>query len=103
NPWVRLELARLYQRNGYLKEANGLMQGILISDPNNAEALHAVAVYASESQDWPAVYNALERIPQQQRTSAMADLHQTASQHLYIKQAIDMARQGRRAQAVSIL
>src|SRR5690606_24662039 len=69
NAWVRLELARLYQRSGYLKEANGLVQGALVSDPQNADALHAAAIYASENQDWGAAYNALERIPQQRRTS----------------------------------
>src|SRR5690606_11474694 len=103
NPWVRLELARLYQRNGYAREANGLMQGILISDPNDVESLHAIAVYASESQDWAGVYDALERIPQQQRTSAMSELYQTATQHLHIKQAVQLAGQGRRGEAVSIL
>lgn len=103
NPWVRLELARLYQRNGFQKEAIGLMQGILISDPHNADALYAAAVYASESRDWPAAYDALARVPQPQRTQAMAELYQQASQQLYIRQAADMARQGRRAEAVSIL
>src|SRR5690606_3209021 len=49
------------------------------------------------------VYNALERIPQQQRTSAMSELYQTATQHLYIKQAVQLAGQGRRGEAVSIL
>ncbi len=103
NPWVRLELARLYQRSGYQKEANGLMQGILVSDPNNAEALYASAVYAGESRDWAAAYNALARVPQPQRTQAMADLYQRAAQHLHIRQAVDMAAQGRRAEAVSML
>ncbi|NYT82015.1 BCSC C-terminal domain-containing protein [Alcaligenaceae bacterium] len=103
NPWVRLELARLYQRSGYQKEANGLMQGILVSDPNNPEALHAAAIHAVENRDWTTAYNALARVPQQLRTPAMADLYQRSSQHLYIRQAVGMASQGRRAEAASIL
>jgi cellulose synthase operon protein C len=74
SPWLRLELARLYQAAGATHEAKGVVDGLLLSSPDHPEALHVSALMAWDSGDWFAGLNYLERIPAASRTKEMGVL-----------------------------
>ena len=102
DPWLRLELARLYQRAGRPDHARGIMEGLLALD-DSPQALHAAAVYAQDQGDWNTVYATLERIPPGSRDAAMAALHDVAWIHMQAAQARQLAAQQRAGEAQLLL
>lgn len=102
DPWLRLELARLYQRGGRPDQARAIMEGLLALD-DSPQALHAAAVYAQEQGDWNAVYATLERIPAGSRDGAMAALHDVAWIHVQAARARQLAAQQRTGEAQLLL
>ncbi len=103
NPWVRLDLARLYLKMGALNEARGIMDGLLVSNPHMPEALYASALLASESRDWAGALSTLERIPEKNRTRDIAALQKRVWVHVQAAAAAALARQGRIPQAQQML
>lgn len=103
NPWVRLDLARLYLKMGAMGEARGVMDGLLISNPLMPEALYASALLASEAQDWSHSLATLERIPEAHRTRDIAALQKRVWVHVQADAASALAAQGQRAQALAAL
>ncbi|AVO49527.1 cellulose synthase [Melaminivora suipulveris] len=103
NPWVRLDLARLYLKMGAISEARGVMDGLLVSNPNMPEALYASALLASESRDWAGALATLERIPEKNRTRDIAALQKRVWVHVQADAASLLAREGRVTQAQQIL
>ena len=63
SPWVRLDLANIYRKQGMVSEARGVMEGLLMSQPDMPDALYASALLASETGDSAAGIQYLERIP----------------------------------------
>ncbi|KWF72297.1 cellulose biosynthesis protein BcsC [Burkholderia pseudomultivorans] len=103
DPWLRLDLARVYVRQGAVASARSMMDGLLAEHPDMPDALYASALLAEQTQDWTTGLQRLDRIPAAQRTAAM-----TALQHrLWVGQqvalATRMAQQGRRTQALGVL
>ncbi|MFM0322514.1 cellulose biosynthesis protein BcsC [Caballeronia glebae] len=103
DPWLRLDLARIYVRQGAVGNARSMMDGLLATHPDMTDALYASALLSAETQDWSAGLAQLERIPSAQRTSAM-----TALQHrLWVRQQAELATRaaaaGQRQQAFTIL
>ena len=103
DPWLRLDLARIYVRQGAVGNARSMMDGLLATHPDMTDALYASALLSAETQDWPAGLAQLDRIPAAQRTPAM-----TALQHrLWVHQQADLATRaatsGQRQQAFAIL
>ncbi|MGE4330638.1 cellulose synthase subunit BcsC-related outer membrane protein [Diaphorobacter sp.] len=103
NPWVRLDLARLYLKMGASAEARGVMDGLLISNPHMPEALYASALLASEANDWTGALATLERIPEQNRTRDIAALQKRAWVHVQAAAASALGREGNLAQARAVL
>jgi len=103
SPWVRLDLARLYLKVGATAEARGVVDGLLVSNPNMPEALYASALLASEIGDWAAALATLERIPEASRTRDMATLQRRAWVQTQAAQASELARQGRAGEARALL
>ncbi|KAF1686063.1 cellulose synthase [Pseudoxanthomonas broegbernensis] len=102
DPWVRLDLARLYQRGGRPDQARGIMDGLLAQD-DAPQALFARALYAQEQDDWAGAYASLERIPAAARDAEMAALHDTAWIHLQAAQARALMAQNRAGEAQLLL
>lgn len=102
DPWLRLELARLYQRAGRPDHARGIMEGLLALD-ESPQALHAAAVYAQDQGDWNTVYRTLERIPPASRDAAASALHDVAWIHMQAAQARQLAAQERAGEAQLLL
>jgi len=103
NPWVRLDLARLYLKMGAMSEARGVMDGLLVSNPNMPEALYASALLASESRDWAGALATLERIPEKNRTRDIAALQKRVWVHVQAQAASALGREGRLVQAQQML
>jgi len=103
NPWVRLDLARLYLKMGATSEARGVMDGLLVSNPHMPEALYASALLASEARDWTGALATLERIPEKNRTRDIAALQKRVWVHVQADAAAALGREGRVQQAQSVL
>lgn len=103
SPWVRLDLARLYLRVGAVAQARGVMDGLLLSNPNMPEVLYAGALLASEAGDWPGALALLDRIPEKHRTRDIAALQKRVWVHVQTSAASVLSAQGRQAQAVATL
>lgn len=103
NPWIRLELARLYMDIGQAEQAQGLMQALLSSGTPTADALHASALFAAAQEDWRTVLQLLERVPGNARNTDLANLHKRAWIHEQSKRALALAGQGQQQQAEQLL
>ncbi|MGC1953934.1 MAG: cellulose synthase subunit BcsC-related outer membrane protein [Gammaproteobacteria bacterium] len=103
NPWVRLDLARLYQRQGAYDQARSLMQGLLLTAPANSEALYASALLSAEAGDAEASLGQLSRIPAKSRTPAMRALEERLRAGETIANALALARRQQRSRAYELL
>ena len=103
SPWVRLDLARVYQRQGRTREANTLIDGLLDSNPRMPDALYIKAQLVSENQQWYEGLRLLERVPLQSRAGYMADLQQRLWVRYQTERAAVYSRLGRPEQAIQIL
>ncbi|KMM73766.1 cellulose synthase [Xanthomonas sp. NCPPB 1128] len=103
DPWVRLDLARLYQQAGRPDQARSVMDGLLAVHGDMPEALYANALLAQERGDWAAAYASLERIPASARTAEMSALRNTAWVEQQAAQARLLQQQGRGGEAQLLL
>jgi Tfp pilus assembly protein PilF len=94
SPWVRLDLANIYRKQGMVSEARGVMEGLLMSQPDMPDALYASALLASETGDAASGIQYLERIPAASRTRDMAALQRRLWAQSQAARALALARQG---------
>lgn len=103
DPWLRLDLARIYVRQGATGTARSMMDGLLATHPDMVDALYASALLAEQTKDWSNGLQLLDRVPVAQRNAAMTEL-----QHrLWLGQQVDlasqMAKRGQSQQALAVL
>jgi tetratricopeptide (TPR) repeat protein len=103
SPWVRLDLANLYRRQGLMPQARGVMDGLLMSQPDMPDALYASALLASDAGDPVAGLQYLERVPAAARTRDMTQLQRRLWAQGQTGQALALARQGQTAVARTLL
>ncbi len=103
NPWIRWELAQLYQQQGRASEARGLIDGLLASQPDNPIALYASANFAAARGQFRSALATLERIELKDRTQEIAALHKRSWLQYQAAQAASLARQNRKPEALAIL
>ncbi len=103
DPWLRLDLARIYVRQGAVANARSMMDGLLATHPDMTDALYASALLSAETQDWAVGLAQLERIPVAQRTDAMTILQHRLWVHQQADLATRMARNGQSQQALATL
>jgi cellulose synthase operon protein C len=103
DPWLRLDLARIYVRQGAVGNARSMMDGLLAAHPDMTDALYASALLSAETQDWSTGLEQLDRIPVAQRTDAMATLQHRLWVHQQASLAIQMAKSGQTQQAFATL
>ena len=103
SPWVRLDLARIYQRTGRTRDANTLIDGLLDANPRMPDALYIKAQLVSENQQWYEGLRLLERVPLSSRAGYMADLQRRMWVRYQTERAGVYARLGRPEQAIQIL
>ena len=103
NPYIRLELAQLYLKEGRVKEATGLVDGLLITKPDDPVALYASASIAAARDDYAGALATLDRIQPKDRTANVVALQRQAWIQAQIAQATRLANQGRKAEALALL
>ena len=99
DPWIRLDLARLYRQMGRPDQARNVMDGLLAAHGDDPDAQYANALLAQEAGDWSAAYASLERIPASQRSAEAKALHDIAWVQLQARQAGLLHEQGRVGEA----
>ncbi|MGF6963367.1 putative Zn-dependent protease [Paraburkholderia sp. WC7.3g] len=103
DPWLRLDLARIYVRQGALANARSMMDGLLASHPDMTDALYASALLSAETQDWSTGLAQLDRVAPAQRTDAMTALQHRLWVHQQADLATRMAKNGQTQQAIAAL
>jgi tetratricopeptide (TPR) repeat protein len=103
DPWMRLDLARIYVRQGAIGNARSMMDGLLAAHPDMTDALYASALLSAETEDWSSGLSQLDRIPAAQRTDAMTTLQHRLWVHQQASLAIQMAKHGQTQQAFATL
>lgn len=103
SPWVRLDLANIYRRNGMMAQARGVMDGLLMSQPDMPDALFASALLASDAGDPAAGLQYLDRIPANARTSEMTQLQRRLWAQGQTQRAQALAKQGQAGAARNVL
>ncbi len=72
DPWLRYDLARLYAAQGQAKKGQALFDELLQRQPNNAEALYAMALFQSGQEQDMLALSTLERIAPNARSRNMS-------------------------------
>ena len=103
SPWVRLDLASIYRRDGLMTQARDLMDGLLLSQPDMPDALYASALFASDSGDPASGLQYLDRIPANARTLDMSALQNRLWAQGQAQRAQALAMQGQVAAAREVL
>ena len=103
SPWVQLDLANIYRRNGLVAQARGLMDGLLLSQPDKPDALYASALFASDSGDPASGLQYLDSIPANARTLDMSALQNRLWAQGQAQRAQALAMQGQVAAARDVL
>jgi len=102
NVWVKLDIARILQKQGQTGQAQSLMAGA--NQPGaGATELYAAALFASETQNWSSASALLARIPRASQTTAMRELGQRANFNQQMASAETYLRQGDSAAAANTL
>jgi Flp pilus assembly protein TadD len=103
DPWLRLDLARIYAKQGAYATAKSMMDGLVALHPDMPDALYASALLAADMQDWRYGLSQLERIPVDKRTLPMTVLQHRLWVHQQADEASALARAGRAAQGRALL
>lgn len=103
NPWTRFALARVYLRDGQIRNARALIDGLLKSQPNQPDALYTSTLLSVELGEWKAADATLSRIPVGQRTADMNELASDIALHKQTDIAVETARRGQRPEALALL
>lgn len=103
SPWLRLELARMYQAAGALNEARSVVDGLLLSNPDMPDALYASALMSADAGDWVAGLNYLERIPANSRSKDATALQRRLWVKAQAERAAVLGRSGQQATARAML
>src|SRR3989344_9652379 len=83
--------------------ARGVMDELLLPNPNMPEALYASALLASEAGDWPNALALLDRVPEKHRTRDIAALQKREWVHVQASAASALAAEGRQTEALATL
>jgi tetratricopeptide (TPR) repeat protein len=104
SPWTRLDLARVYQRQKRTRDANTLLEGLLVNNgANQSDAIFVKANMLAEQQQWNEALLLLERIPDADRSPGMYAFQRRLWVRYQTQRASIFARYGRAPEAMAIL
>lgn len=95
DPWIRLELARLYLRQGNNYDADRIMQGLAVGTQAPLDNTKAVALYAAEKKDWHQVLQLVSAVESNRRDADLIRLQKQADfqqQILWAKQRCEIGQ-----------
>lgn len=102
DPWLRLDLARMLQKNGNDMEASSVMASA--SRPGaSASSLYAAALFASENEAWQQSQTLLSRISPATQNGQMRDLAKRVNYNLQLATAERYLAQGNNIAAANTL
>jgi thioredoxin-like negative regulator of GroEL len=102
DPWLRLDLARQFQKQGRRDEASNVMAASFRPNASNTE-LYAGALFASENNAWQQSQTLLSRIPASSQTSDMRSLAARVNYNLQMSVAERYLAQGDTVAAANTL
>ncbi|TPG57023.1 cellulose biosynthesis protein BcsC [Ewingella americana] len=102
NVWVKLDMARILQKQGQTAQAQSLMASSTRPGAG-ATDLYAAALFASETKNWSTASALLSRIPRSNQTAAMRELAQRANFNQQMATAEAYQQQGNSAAAANTL
>ncbi|WP_213991329.1 cellulose biosynthesis protein BcsC [Sodalis sp. dw_96] len=102
NIWVRLDMARILQRQGDSAQAQSLMAAA-VRPGAPADNLYAAALFASETKRWSVASQLLASIPANRRNRAMRDLAASVSFNEQMSSAEAYMQQGNPTAALNTL
>ncbi|MEA9389915.1 cellulose synthase subunit BcsC-related outer membrane protein [Acerihabitans sp. TG2] len=102
NVWVRLDMARILQKQGDSAQAQAMMASAGQRGAP-ADSLFAAALFASETQRWSVASQLLSYIPNNRRTRAMRDLTARVSFNEQLANAQRYTQQGNHTAALNTL
>lgn len=100
NPWVRFDLARLYQKQGAAEQARKVMTDGRSIAPDDPQMLYASAFIVAVDQPGEAL-SLMEKIPPAVRTPSMLDLQQKLIARLRLQQEAVAQAEGRAVATVT--
>lgn len=104
SPWTRLDLARIYQRQNRVREANTLVDAMLsASGPVQPDVVVIKASLLAEQQDFLAGLQMLEQVPVGSRTPDMTELQKRLWVRYQTQRAGVYSRAGSQQEAQQIL
>ncbi len=103
SPFIRLALARLYQRVGDVASANALVDNLLDTYPDLPEALYARALLYAEQERPSEALMLFERIPALKRTTAMAADQRRLWVQVQVQRARQLTQQGQTQAGMNLL
>ncbi len=103
NPWVRFDLARLYQKQGSLAQGRALMKDGLEVAPDDPQTLHANALFLASLYQADEALLLLEKIPPVERTPSMLSLQQRMGIQSLVQQAAAFDKAGLRSGVLAAL
>lgn len=103
NPWTRFALARMYLRDGQIRNARALIDDLLKTQPNQPDALYTSTLLSAQLSEWKQAETTFGRIPTAQRTADMNELAVDIALHQQTDVAIETARRGQRPEALALL
>jgi len=101
--WIRLDLARLEQREGNMTKANEWVEAPLRANPDDLDARYASALFAAETGQWPLALQRLEALPDSQLSEPLLNLKRQARLQTELARANELTSQGQEAAARSLL
>lgn len=102
NPWLRLDLARILDKQGNNAAANDVMAPLYRAG-SGTESLYAAALFASDQGAWQQVQTLIGRVPASARNREMRDLSQRANFNLQMATAESYLASGNQVAAANTL
>lgn len=103
DPWLRLDLARLYAAGGEPARGEALFDALLARRPRDADARFATALYLSGVDRESQALAVLEPVAEAGRTAGMTSLQRRLWVSVQGRRAEALARQGRSAESARLL
>lgn len=103
NPWIRLDLAEVYRKQGRSADAKTLLDGLAASHGRNRDVRLAQAYFDAEQKDWAAALNRLEAFADNERTGDAVTLQRRVWVQYQLERARIALRRGRAGDAHRIL
>jgi tetratricopeptide (TPR) repeat protein len=103
NPWIRLELAQVYLKQGQTVKARAIFDDLSAGTQTDASVLFAGALLATQRRDWVGAATLLARIPVKERSSEMVGLQTRVQAYGELNRATNLAQQDRQVEALAIL